>query len=42
MIAIQRSGKRLEWDADAMKFTNDALANTMVAPHFREGFSLTS
>ena len=40
MIAVRRSGTRLEWDNDAMKFTNDAEANTMLMPEYREGWSL--
>lgn len=38
MIAIQRSGKRLEWNADEMKFTNDAEANMLIDPPYREGW----
>lgn len=38
MIAIQRSGKRLEWDAEAMRFTNDAEANALVDPPYRQGW----
>lgn len=36
MIAIKRSGKRLEWDSKAMKFTNDEFANTLVHSKHRE------
>lgn len=38
MIAIRRSGKRLEWDAKAMKFTNDEEANQFLTPAYREGW----
>lgn len=38
VIAIRRSGTRLEWDAKQMKFTNDAEANTFIAPAWREGW----
>ncbi len=40
MIAIQRSGVRLEWDAKAMKFTNDEAANKLVDPPYRTGWKL--
>ncbi|MBX7212077.1 MAG: Gfo/Idh/MocA family oxidoreductase [Verrucomicrobiaceae bacterium] len=40
LIAIRRSGTRLEWDNDAMKFTNDAEANAMLTPEYREGWKL--
>src|SRR5687768_1274426 len=36
VIAIQRSGTRLEWDAKQMKFTNDAEANALITPVYRE------
>ena len=38
MIAIRRSGKRLEWDAAKMKFTNDDEANAFITPTYREGW----
>ena len=38
MIAIQRSGTRLEWDAEAMKFTNDSEANALIDPAYRQGW----
>jgi len=38
VIAIQRSGIRLEWDAKQMKFTNDAEANTLITPVYRKGW----
>jgi hypothetical protein len=40
MIAVRRSGTRLEWDNDAMKFTNDAEATTLLTPEYRDGWSL--
>ncbi len=36
MIAIRRSGKRLEWDAQNMRFTNDAFATSLVKSTYRE------
>jgi predicted dehydrogenase len=38
-IAI-RTGKRLEWDAQAMKFTNDEDANQYVSEPYHNGWSL--
>ncbi len=40
MIAVRRSGTRLEWDGNAMKFTNDAEANALLTPMYREGWTL--
>jgi hypothetical protein len=40
MIAIRRSGTRLEWDAEQMKFTNDEEANQFITPTFRQGWSI--
>ena len=49
MIAIQRTwgkdsagrtGIRLEWDAKAMRFTNDEEANKLVNPPYRTGWKL--
>ena len=49
MIAIQRTwgsadsartGLRLEWDAEKMKFTNDDEANKLVNPPYRAGWKL--
>ena len=40
MIAVRRSGTRLEWDNAAMKFTNDAEATALLTPEYREGWSL--
>ncbi|MFT4641336.1 MAG: putative dehydrogenase [Verrucomicrobiales bacterium] len=39
MIAIRHTGKRLEWDADAMRFTNNELANTLIEPVYRDGWA---
>ena len=38
MIAIRRAGVRLEWDAKAMKFTNDEAANAFIKPVWRDGW----
>ena len=38
-IAI-RTGKRLDWDAEAMRFTNDEAANKFVKEEYRSGWSL--
>ena len=35
-----RSGKKIEWDAKAMKVTNDAAANALVYDHYRKGWEL--
>ena len=40
MIAIRRTGKRLEWDDKAMKFTNDEEANAFITPTYREGWKM--
>ena len=49
MIAIQRTwgskggdrtGLRLEWDSEKMKFTNDDEANKLVNPPYRTGWKL--
>ncbi|MEI6534500.1 MAG: Gfo/Idh/MocA family oxidoreductase [Verrucomicrobiaceae bacterium] len=40
MIAIRRSGTRLEWDGAAMKFTNDAEANAFLTPVYQEGWTM--
>ncbi len=39
-LAVLNPGKRLEWDGENMKVTNDEEANTYVKPTFREGWSL--
>ena len=38
-IAI-RTGKKLDWDAKKMQFTNDADANKYVKEEYRSGWSL--
>ena len=40
MIAVRRSGTRLEWDNEAMKFTNDTEATALLTPEYRAGWSL--
>ncbi len=40
MIAIRRSGTRLEWDNANVKFTNDEEANTFLTPVYREGWKM--
>jgi len=40
VIAMRSKGKRLEWDANSMKFTNAPEANALLAPPFREGWTL--
>ncbi len=40
MVAIRRSGTRLEWDSANMKITNDAEANALLTPEFREGWKI--
>jgi len=38
IIGMQFPGKRLEWDAKTMKFTNHPPANDLVSPKWREGW----
>lgn len=40
MIAIRRSGTRLEWDSTAMKFTNDSAANAFITPDYQNGWKM--
>jgi predicted dehydrogenase len=40
MVAIRRSGIRLEWDAGAMGFKNDEEANQWINPPYRAGWQL--
>ena len=40
MIAIRRSGTRLDWDGAAMKFTNDEHANALLTPKYRDGWKM--
>jgi predicted dehydrogenase len=39
-VIAQRTGKLLDWDADAMQFTNDEASTLLVHPPYREGWSL--
>jgi len=39
-LAVLNPGKKLEWDGENMKVTNDEEANAYVRPAFREGWSL--
>lgn len=39
-IAIRMSGKKLEYDEKAMRFTNLDEANRWLSPHYRSGWSL--
>ncbi|MFN0129031.1 MAG: Gfo/Idh/MocA family protein [Verrucomicrobiales bacterium] len=40
MIAIRRSGTRLEWDDAAVRFTNDPEANAFLNPPSRQGWPI--
>jgi hypothetical protein len=40
VIAIHHPGQRLEWDAEAMKFINNASANAMISPTVRSGWQI--
>jgi predicted dehydrogenase len=39
-IAVRHPGVRLEWDRDAMRFTNSDAATAMVRPEYRKGYAL--
>jgi predicted dehydrogenase len=39
-IRPENVGKRLEWDGENMRVTNEEKANDYVHPHYREGWSL--
>jgi predicted dehydrogenase len=39
-IAIRCKGEKLEWDSEAMKFSNSPRANSFLVPAFREGWAL--
>jgi predicted dehydrogenase len=39
-IAVRHPGVTLEWDGEAMRFTNSAAANAMVTPEYRRGYAL--
>ena len=40
MIAIRRSGTRLEWDDKETKFANDEQANALLTPKYRDGWKM--
>ena len=40
VIAIRLAGQKLEWDAEAMRFTNSTEATALVNPAYREGWRL--
>lgn len=40
VIAIKVANTKLEWDAKAMKFTNNKEANQFLAPQYRKGWKL--
>ncbi len=40
VIALKMPGTKLEWDAQALKFTNSSEANTFVNPPYRKGWTL--
>ena len=39
-VAIRFPGKKLEWNAKAMQFKNSSEANALIAPKYREGWTL--
>jgi hypothetical protein len=39
-IAVRHPNVRLEWDCEALRFTNCESANAMVAPEYRKGYTL--
>jgi predicted dehydrogenase len=39
-VIAQRTGRFLEWDAGAMRFSNDAAATGLLTPQYRAGWSL--
>jgi predicted dehydrogenase len=40
LIAIRSKGQKLQWDSEAMRFTNSPEANAWLKPEFREGWTL--
>jgi len=40
MIAIRMGGKKLEYDAKNMRFTNSDEANKLLDPPYRKGWTL--
>jgi hypothetical protein len=41
-IAIRFPGDTLQWDPNAMRFTNHQAANAQINPSYRDGWSLPS
>lgn len=39
-IAVRNPGVKLEWDCEALRFKNNDMANAMVTPEYRKGYSL--
>ena len=39
-LAVRYPDRRLLWDGEKMKVTNDAEANSYIRPHYREGWTL--
>ncbi len=39
-IAVRHPNIRLEWDCEALRFTNCDAANALVEPHYRKGYAL--
>jgi hypothetical protein len=39
-VISARTGKHLAWDAENMRFTNDAQANQFLTPEYRTGWAL--
>ena len=40
VIASKMPGTKLEWDGEAMQFTNSLAANVLVNPPYRTGWTL--
>jgi len=40
MVAIRMSGQKLQYDEQAMRFTNNDEANKFLSPQFRGGWSM--
>jgi len=39
-VISARAGKHLAWDAENMRFTDDAQATQLVTPEYRTGWAL--
>ena len=39
-VAVRSPGVKLEWDAQALKFTNSAAANALLRRSYREGWEI--